>query len=63
MASRPVTVVVTWMDGKQEVYRCNSTRTSDGVLWLIQDRYPASEQPSRSIPLANVRIWTVDDPS
>jgi hypothetical protein len=58
---RSITVVVTWMDGKQEVYRCARTRTEEGILRLIQDTYPASDEPGRSIPLANVRIWTVND--
>jgi hypothetical protein len=54
-----IKVTVTWMDGQQEVYRCAKVRSDDGVLRLIQDHYPASDEPSRAIPLANVRIWTV----
>lgn len=61
MSGRVRTVVVTWMDGMQETYRCADAHTgTDGVLYLNQDRYPASDEPQRRIPLANVRIWTVD---
>jgi hypothetical protein len=49
------------MDGQQDTYRCAEIRTSDGMLRLIQDRYPATDEPNRAIPLYNVRIWTVDE--
>lgn len=51
------TVVVTWIDGTQETYRCYEAHAKDGVLYLTQRMH--SGEPERSIPLANVRIWTV----
>lgn len=56
-----ITVVVTWMDGQQETYRCDKTRVDNGVLYLVRNRYPASDEPQRAIPLVNVRIWLVSD--
>lgn len=52
------TVVVTWMDGKQETYTCYDYRAADGVLYLTQRMH--SSQPKRGIPLGNVRVWTVE---
>lgn len=52
-------VIVTWMDGTQETYRCYDTRVSEGVLFLNQRMH--SSEPTRCIPLANVRTWTVED--
>jgi hypothetical protein len=57
-----LTVTVTWMDGKQETYRCPRANVVNDVLWLDQDHYPRSDEPARRIPLVNVRIWTVDEP-
>jgi hypothetical protein len=56
-----MTIVVTWMDAKQETYRCKEWRCEDGLLWLTP--YPGGlthQEPLRCIPLAGVRIWTVD---
>lgn len=61
MSGLPVTVVVTWMDGKQEVYSAQNVLVTEGVLHLTQNKYPRSDNPARSIPLCNVRIWTVDE--
>jgi hypothetical protein len=58
MGGPAVTVVITWLDGKQETYTCGETRVADGVLYLIQPRYPATVEPARGIPLAGVRSWT-----
>jgi hypothetical protein len=57
-----LTITVTWMDGKQETYRCQHATVRDEVLWLDHDRYPRSDEPARRIPKANVRSWTVDEP-
>ena len=57
-----LTVVVTWMDGKQETYRCQHATVRDGVLWLDFDHYPRRDEPARRIPMDSVRIWTVDEP-
>lgn len=62
MSGMPRKVTVTWMDGQQETYRCARAHVEEDVLWLTQDKYPATDEPVRSIPLANVRIWTVEDP-
>jgi hypothetical protein len=57
-----ISVVVTWMDARQETYRCGEARAgTDGVLRLYQPRYPDTGEPFRAIPLANVRIWTEDE--
>jgi hypothetical protein len=53
-----LTVVITWMDGKQEVYRCYDARVGDGVLYLSQ--HMNSGEPARSFPIANIRTWTTD---
>lgn len=56
-----MTVTVTWMDGRQETYRCHDARTGiEGVLHLHQQMH--SGEPYRGIPPANVRIWTRTDP-
>lgn len=52
-------VTITWMDGQQETYWCAKVRVEEGALRLLQDRYPATDEPDRGIPLANVREWTV----
>ena len=54
-----MTVVITWMDGKQEVYRCGHYRVADGVLYLA-GRMNTSE-PDRHFPIANIRTWTTED--
>jgi len=54
-----LTVTVTWLDGRQEIYTCNQTRIRDGVLYLLQDHYPASDEPNRMIPLDGLREWSV----
>ncbi len=61
MSDPVVTVTVTWMDGLQETYRANYVRVTEGVLYLTRATYPRSDDPARSIPLANVRIWTMDE--
>lgn len=54
-----MTVIVTWLDGLQETYSCYEYRTgTDGVLWITQRMH--SGQPKRGIPLAGVRIFTVE---
>jgi hypothetical protein len=52
-----VTVTVTWLDGTQENYCCDSWYVKEGVLYLAAPRNDAS-QPKRAIPTRNVRIWT-----
>jgi hypothetical protein len=55
------TVVVTWMDGKQEVYTCGKDLVGNGFLELRPSRYPATgDDRVKVIPLDNVRIYTVD---
>lgn len=56
-----LTVTITWLDGQQETYRCQHAVVRDGVLFLDHDRFPASGEPGRRVPLAGVRLWTVDD--
>ena len=63
LSGKRITVVVTWMDGQREVCRCGALRVTDGILYLIQDRYPVSDDPARAFPVSNIRTWTVDDPS
>lgn len=53
-----LTVTVTWMDGKQETYRCYDARARAIPLHLTQRLN--SGQPARAIPLASVRIWTTE---
>ena len=50
------TVIVTWLDGQQETYRCEGYKAIDGVLWLTQRTH--SSEPARAIPLSGVRIFT-----
>ena len=54
-----VRVTVTWIDDTSESYGCNDARVSDGVLFLSQRMY--SSEPFHSIPLVNVRFYTVDE--
>ena len=54
--------VSTWIDGRQETCRRHDIIVCENILWLNWDRYPRSNEPFRRIPLANVRIWTADDP-
>lgn len=54
-----MTVTVTWMDNKQETYRCYGARTENGVLCL--NPAPHSSEPARRIPVANVRIWLQEE--
>jgi hypothetical protein len=59
-------VTVTWMDGKQETYPCNTIREDDGVLGLstvykgsigLSNDHVSNE---RNFPLANVRVYVVN---
>jgi hypothetical protein len=52
-----LTIVVTWMDGKQESYPCDTWNVENGLLYTDGPRH----SPGRCIPLINVRIWTVGD--
>jgi hypothetical protein len=61
MGGPSVTLTVTWLDGRQETYRCaEAIAGADGVLRLYQPKYPDTGEPFRAIPLAGVRIWTED---
>lgn len=53
-----MTVTVTWMDGKQDTYRCYDAYAKDGVLHLTQ--HMNSGEPVRAFPVANIRIWTTE---
>ena len=53
------TVTVTWMDGKQETYRCDLMSVADDILSLDFYKYPRRDEPAPRIPLVNVRTWTV----
>ena len=55
------TVVITWMDDRQYVYHAAYINVREGVLLLDQDKFPASSEPARRFPLANIRTWTVDE--
>jgi hypothetical protein len=55
------TVVVTWMDGTQETYACYTAQTDGSGANLILTQRMHSGQPKRVIPLASVRIYTVDE--
>jgi hypothetical protein len=52
------TITVTWMNGECEVYRVQNIRDEGGILTLSSPN--EYSQPDRHIPLANVRIWTVE---
>ena len=54
-----MTIVITWMDDRQEVYRCGSYRVADGVLHLAGRMH--TPDPDRSFPIANIRTWTAED--
>lgn len=59
-----MTVVITWMDGKQEVYRCNDARVSDGVLHLsahLSRVMATPTAPDRHFPISNIRTWTTEE--
>lgn len=53
-----MTITVTWMDGKQEDYRCEEYAVADGMLRLYPPRHGLPEQPMRIVPMCNVRIVT-----
>ena len=59
-------VTVTWMDGLEVTYPCNTVREGDGVLKLstvykgsigLSDDHVSNE---RAFPLANVRVYVVN---
>jgi hypothetical protein len=59
-------VIVTWMDGKQETCPCNTVRVEGRVLKLstvykgsigLSDDHVSNE---RSFPLVNVRVYVVN---
>jgi hypothetical protein len=51
-------ITVTWMDGKQEIYKCEDYKVIDGVLWLERTE---DWRPMFCIPYdVNVRHWSVD---
>ena len=59
-----LTVVITWMDGKQEVYRCSSAQEINGVLYLrarLSGITASPTEPDRQFPIANIRTWTTDE--
>lgn len=56
-------VTVTWMDGKQETYPCNTVRDDGGVLKLssvYQSTMVTQVKNERAFPLANVRVYVVN---
>lgn len=56
-------VTITWMDGKQETYPCNTVRDDDGVLKLssvYKSTMVTQVSNERSFPLANVRVYAVN---
>jgi len=51
------TVIVTWMDGKQETYPCEKAFVRDHVLQIDpRERYGVV----RYVPLANLRVFQVE---
>jgi hypothetical protein len=51
-------ITVTWMDGKQEIYRAQDCRVTEGELVLTgEDGSYASRDTTRHLPLASIRIW------
>lgn len=58
MPAKSKTVVITWLDGKQETYpNLNDVIFTDAVLSL----HPRSwDEPVRRFPLENIRTWTED---
>jgi hypothetical protein len=51
------TVVVTWMDGKQEVYNCDEAVLEEGNLRL---RYIDEVKYAWNFPFANIRVWRLE---
>jgi hypothetical protein len=59
-----MTVVITWMDGKQEVYTCRSASITDGVLCLGAHPSGLITVPDgldRHFPIAKIRTWTTEN--
>lgn len=58
-------VTITWMDGKQETYPCNTVRTENGEL-LLSTVYRArgfgydQVNDERGFPLDNIRVRVVN---
>jgi len=58
-----LTVVITWMDGKQEIYSCASAQEINGVLYLrahLSGITATVTAPDRQFPIANIRTWTTE---
>ena len=56
-------VTVTWMDGKQETYPCNTVSDDDGVLKLssvYKSTMTTVVKNERAFPLVNVRAYVVN---
>jgi hypothetical protein len=52
------TVIVTWMDGKQETYRAEDVRTHDGQLHVFTKNQSAlGSREAYHLPLASIRVW------
>jgi hypothetical protein len=52
-----ITVIVTWMDGMQQVYEGYDWALSEGNLVISQRMH--SHHPKRVIPMENVRLYEV----
>lgn len=55
-------VTVTWMDGKQETYPCNTIEVKDGELRLSSVYTAPAPQirDERAFPLDNIRLRLVN---
>lgn len=59
-----VIVVVTWMDGKKQVYNTTRHHVENGVLTIDQSTdflgRPLPHQKTLHLPLANIREFSVE---
>ena len=52
------TLTVTFMNGQRETFRAQQWDAKDGILAMFSPN--DISLPDRYIPLANVKIWTVE---
>lgn len=58
-------VTVTWMDGQQETYPCNTIEVADGELrlstiWKSSIGFPDKVTDEHAFPLGNIRVRAVN---
>jgi hypothetical protein len=52
----PIALIVTWMDGRQETYHCESWQVRDAAVLRITGRGPRGTE-KYVLPLCNIRVF------